>query len=84
MTKPVTVKAPGELLPFLFATWPETKKTRIRSLLKHQSVTVNGEPVTQFNHPLLPGDVVSIRPVRYGHRSLPFRRGSKCGSRMRT
>ncbi|MFA7343846.1 MAG: RluA family pseudouridine synthase [Terrimicrobiaceae bacterium] len=65
MTKPVTVKAPGELLPFLFATWPETKKTRIRSLLKHQSVTVNGEPVTQFNHPLLPGDVVSIRPVRY-------------------
>ena len=65
MTRPVTVKTPGELLAFLFSTWPETKKTKIRSLLKHQSVTVNGEPVTQFNHPLQPGDIVGIRPVRY-------------------
>jgi 23S rRNA pseudouridine1911/1915/1917 synthase len=65
MTKPITVSAPGELLAFLFSTWPETKKTKIRSLLKHQSVTVNGGPVTQFNHPLQPGDVVRISPVRY-------------------
>ena len=42
MTRPVTVQTPGELLAFLFSTWPETKKTKIRSLLKHQSVTVNG------------------------------------------
>ena len=65
MTKPVTVSTPGELLAFLFSTWPETKKTKIRSLLKRQSVTVNGGPVTQFNHPLQPGDVVRISPVRY-------------------
>lgn len=65
MNRPVTVSAPGELLAFLFSTWPETRKTKIRSLLKHQSVTVNGLPVTQFNHALLPGDVVRISPVRY-------------------
>lgn len=65
MTRPVTVGSPGELLEFLFAAWPETKKTKIRNLLKQQSVTVNGQPVTQYNHPLLPGDVVRISPVRY-------------------
>ncbi len=65
MTRPVTVSAPGELLAFLFSIWPETKKTKIRSLLKHQAVTVNGEPVTQFNHPLLAGDIIRINPVRY-------------------
>ena len=36
MNRPVTVSAPCELLAFLFTTWPETKKTKIRSLLKHQ------------------------------------------------
>ena len=77
MTRPVTVKVPGELLAFLFSAWPETKKTKIRSLLKHQSVTVNGEPVTQFNHPLLPGDVVGIRPVRYAAPKTSISAGIK-------
>lgn len=65
MTRPVTVSAPAELLAFLFATWPETKKTKVRGWLKQQSVVVNGEPVTQFNHALKAGDTVEIRPVRY-------------------
>lgn len=77
MTRPVTVKSPGELLAFLFSTWPETKKTKIRSLLKHQSVTVNGEPVTQFNHPLQPGDVVGVRPVRYAAPKTSISAGIK-------
>ena len=77
MTRPVTVSAPGELLAFLFSTWPETKKTRIRSLLKHQSVTVNGEPVTQFNHPLLPGDIVRISLVRYAAPKTSISSGIK-------
>ncbi|MEI6492882.1 MAG: RluA family pseudouridine synthase [Verrucomicrobiota bacterium] len=77
MTRPVTVSVPGELLAFLFSTWPETKKTKIRSLLKHQSVTVNGAPVTQFNHPLRPGDVVRISPVRYAAPKTSISSGIK-------
>lgn len=65
MINRVTVSTPGELLPFLFAAWPGTKKTKIRNWLKHQAVLVNGEPVTQFNHAVLPGDVVGIRPGRF-------------------
>ena len=64
MSKPVTVKEPAELLAFLFATWPEVKKGQIRSWLKFESVTVNGRPVTQFDHPLQRGDVVAIRAER--------------------
>ena len=33
----------------------------MRLWLKHRALTVNGRPVTQFDHPLLPGDVVAIR-----------------------
>jgi len=75
MTK--TVHAPGELLAFLFSAWPETKKSKIRNWLKHQSVLVNGEPVTQFNHPLKPGDVIGIRPVRYAAPRTPLSSGIK-------
>lgn len=65
MTNPVTVKTPGELLAFLFSAWPEIKRTKIRNWLKHRAVVVNGRPVTQFNHPLKPGDIVGIRSDRY-------------------
>jgi len=77
MTKPITVKVPGELLEFLFSIWPETKKTKIRNWLKHQSVLVNGEPVTQFNHPLMPGDQIAVRPVRYAAPRTPISAGIK-------
>jgi 23S rRNA pseudouridine1911/1915/1917 synthase len=65
MHKPRTVDQPAELLPFLFASWPSTKKKQVRTWLKHQAVLVNGRVVTQFNHPLKPGDVVVIRSDRY-------------------
>ena len=77
MTNPKTVSEPAELLAFLFSTWPETRKTKIRSLLKQQSVTVNGEPVTQFNHPLRAGDVVQIRPVRFAAPKTAISAGIK-------
>jgi 23S rRNA pseudouridine1911/1915/1917 synthase len=60
MPKPATVEEPAELLAYCFATWPEIKKTQIRNWLKFQVITVNGRSVTQFNHPLKPGDVVSM------------------------
>ena len=65
MPKTRTVEKPAELLPFLFASWPEEKRKQVRTWLKFQAVTVNGRPVSQFNHPLQPGDVVAIRSDRF-------------------
>jgi 23S rRNA pseudouridine1911/1915/1917 synthase len=65
MYKPRTVEQPAELLPYLFASWPAAKKKQVRTWLKYQSVLVNGRVITQFNHPLKPGDVVAIRSDRY-------------------
>jgi 23S rRNA pseudouridine1911/1915/1917 synthase len=65
MHKPRTVAQPAELLAFLFAEWATVKKKQVRIWLKHQAVLVNGRVVTQFNHPLKPGDVVAIRAGRY-------------------
>jgi len=65
MYKPRTVDQPAELLPYLFAAWPSAKKKQVRTWLKYQAVLVNGRVVTQFNHPLKPGDVVAIRSDRY-------------------
>ena len=65
MPKPTTVDQPAELLAYLFATHADQKRKQVRTWLKHQAVTVNGLPVTQFNHPLAPGDVVAIRSDRF-------------------
>jgi len=65
MPKPSTVTAPAELLAYCFAIWPDVKKTQVRQWLKFQAITVNGRPVSQFNHPLLPGDVVAVRSDRF-------------------
>jgi len=49
----------------MFSAWPDEKKKQIRTWLKFQAVTVNGRPVSQFNHPLTIGDTVSIRSDRF-------------------
>jgi 23S rRNA pseudouridine1911/1915/1917 synthase len=49
----------------MFTEWPEEKKKQIRTWLKFQAVTVNGRPVTQFNHPLSIGDSVAVRSDRF-------------------
>ena len=56
-----TVPRPSELLAYLFEAWPETKKKQVRTWLKLGSVAVNGRVITQFDHPLQPGDKVMIR-----------------------
>ena len=65
MPKPSTVPAPAELLAYCFSAWPEVKKSQMRSWLKHQAITVNGRPISQFNHLLQPGDVVAVRNDRF-------------------
>jgi 23S rRNA pseudouridine1911/1915/1917 synthase len=57
----------------MFKAWPEEKKKQIRTWLKFQAVTVNGRPVSQFNHPVAIGDSVAIRSDRFAapKTSLP-------------
>ena len=56
---------PGPLLASLFAAWPDEKKKQIRTWLKFQAITVNRRPVSQFDHPLKPGDTVAVRTDRF-------------------
>jgi 23S rRNA pseudouridine1911/1915/1917 synthase len=65
MPKPFLITQPGPLLEQMFSAWPDEKKKQIRTWLKFQAVTVNGRPVSQFNHPLAVGDTVSIRSDRF-------------------
>jgi len=59
------VTQPGPLLATLFAAWPDEKKKQIRTWLKFQAMTVNGRAVSQFDHPLKPGDTVAVRLDRF-------------------
>lgn len=77
MPKPITVDRPAELLAHLFNSWPDIKKTQIRQWLKHQAVTVNDRPITQFNHPLQSGDVVAIRTDRFAAPKTVLASGMK-------
>ena len=52
--------APGPLLPWLLATLAPTNRTRVKQLLQHGAVAVNGVTVTRHDHPLTPGDRVSV------------------------
>lgn len=65
MPKILKVKEVGPLLKTLFAAWPTEKKKQIRTWLKFQAITVNDRPVSQFDHPLKPGDQVAVRTDRF-------------------
>jgi 23S rRNA pseudouridine1911/1915/1917 synthase len=58
-----TVESPAELLAFLFTAHAAAKKNTVRQWLKHGAVCVNGKAITRHDHPLKPGDEVSIRTV---------------------
>lgn len=77
MPASLVVQQPAELLAFLFASRPEAKRGAVRQWLKHGSVLVNGKATTRFNHPLQPGDVVSIRAKREAVADDPLPLGLK-------
>lgn len=59
----IEVYTPNEettLLPFLLQVLAPRSRTDIKSVLAHNHVRVNGNPTTQFDQPLLPGDEVFI------------------------
>ncbi|HBJ77080.1 MAG TPA: RNA pseudouridine synthase [Porphyromonadaceae bacterium] len=48
------------LLPFLIDTFEEKSRSKIKSILYHGQVRINGETVTQFDAPIKKGDFVTI------------------------
>lgn len=48
------------LLPFLFESLVGRSRTEIKSMLKYKHVAIKGKAVTQFDTPLMPGDVVQV------------------------
>jgi 23S rRNA pseudouridine1911/1915/1917 synthase len=53
-----TEEAP--LLAWLLEALKPMNRTRVKQLLKHGSVSVNGLPTTKHDHPLKPGDRVTV------------------------
>lgn len=60
MSKPVLVSEHILLKPFLIRSFPEWNNTRVKQVLEHGSVVVNGKIITRYNHPLHPGDKIEI------------------------
>ena len=58
------VKEECGLLDFLLASMPQRKRTNVKELLKHRQVAVGALPVTQFDHPLTPGDEIRVNLTR--------------------
>ncbi len=58
------VDAPAELLAFVAEKLPEVKRTRLKQMLAHNQIAVNGTPVRQFNQQLQPGDNVGVNFTR--------------------
>lgn len=56
----IKVTEAAELLTFLLDSKVRKSRNAIKSLLLHKQVKVNGQIVTQYNHLLKRGDVVSI------------------------
>src|SRR5205823_1997355 len=52
--------AEGPLLPWLLDALRPMNRTRVKQLLRHGRVSVNGATVTRHDHPLRPGDRVAI------------------------
>lgn len=56
----LTVSENTELLQFLLAQMPAQSRNNIKSLLAHGQISVDNLMITQFNHPLTPGQKVTI------------------------
>lgn len=56
----VTVTEACTLLPFLFQLLNQQSRTSVKALLSKRQIFVNGTVTTQFDTPLVPGDIVTI------------------------
>ena len=64
------VKEQNELMKFLIENLPNKNRNNIKSLLKNKQVLVNGATISQFNHPLNPGQEVMITESRFSDKDM--------------
>jgi 23S rRNA pseudouridine1911/1915/1917 synthase len=55
------VKEPMELLPFLLLKNAKLGRNAVKALLARGQAAVNDRVVTEYNHPLVPGQTVTVR-----------------------
>ena len=55
------VEAEDTLLSFLLSRLPNKSRNMVKSVLKNKQIFVAGKPVTQFDHPLRPGQNIEVR-----------------------
>lgn len=60
----LTVTEPAELMAFLIAQLPHKNRNNIKSLLSNKQILIDDKVYTQFNHPLRPGQVVTVAANR--------------------
>ncbi|WP_442601682.1 RluA family pseudouridine synthase [Paenibacillus sp. KN14-4R] len=56
----LAVTEPAELMNFVIEKLPSRGRNSIKSILSRGQISINGKAVTQFNHPLKPGQEVVI------------------------
>jgi len=61
----------AELMAFLTARMPEKSRNKIKSLLHGRQVLVDGQPVSQFNLLLTPGQEVNVTKERHTEDKKP-------------
>lgn len=66
-----TADEPAELLPFLLAKLSRLGRNSVKAILARGQVSVGGKPVTAYNHPLKPGDTVTVNKEKAAGQ-VPF------------
>lgn len=66
------VETQTTLLPFLLASVQDKSRNTVKGLLTRGQVQVNGKTVTRHDHPLTPGQTVTILPEIMKKAQLPF------------
>lgn len=64
------VNEQNELMKFLIENLPNKNRNNIKSLLKNKQVLVDGAAISQFNHPLNPGQEVMITESRFSDKDM--------------
>ena len=60
----LTVAEPAELMAFLLTKLPHKNRNNVKSLLRNKQILVDDRVYTQFNHPLQPGQTVTVAANR--------------------
>lgn len=62
MKQTLTVTKDSLLLDYLYTALTDLSKSKIKSLLKHQCISINGKMSTKFDYQLKVNDIITITP----------------------